>query len=127
MNGRRSLHWLEAPTRGDVGSGLPRVEIDVTSDCSTPQPRLSDSRIGYALIIGSPPREEPMDHTVAPANRLFLTIAWIPQLPSTTWVTPKSTATELSEIASSSLNPLVVIRNVRTLRKASLRARSIED
>ena len=53
-------------------------------------------------------------------------MAWMPQLPSTTWVTPKSTATELSEIASSSLNPLVVIRNVRTLRNASLRASSIE-
>src|SRR5215469_8851075 len=25
-------------------------------------------------------------------------MAWMPQLPSTTWVTPKSTATELSEI-----------------------------
>src|SRR5882672_11251275 len=66
-------------------------------------------------------------HTLAPANRLFLTMAWMPQLPSTTWVTPKSTAMDISEIASSSLNPLVVIRNARILRNASLRARSIED
>src|SRR5260370_42709335 len=66
-------------------------------------------------------------HALAPANRLFLMIAWMPQLPSTTWVTPKSTAMDISEIASSSLNPLVVIRNARILRNASLRARSIED
>ena len=32
-------------------------------------------------------------------------MAWTPQLPSTTWVTPKSTPTERSEIASSSLSP----------------------
>ena len=43
-----------------------------------------------------------------PANRLFLTMAWMPQLPSTTWVTPKSTPTEISEIASSSVNPFGV-------------------
>ena len=54
-------------------------------------------------------------------------MAWMPQLPSTTCVTPKSTATELSEIASSSVNPLVVIKNLRILRKASLSARSIDD
>src|SRR5258708_37216171 len=49
------------------------------------------------------------------------------QWPSATSVTPKSTAMDISEIASSSLNPLVVIRNARILRNASLRARSIED
>ena len=37
---------------------------------------------------------------------LFLMTACTPQLPSTTWVTPKSTATDISEIASSSLKPL---------------------
>ena len=62
-----------------------------------------------------------------PANRLFLMMAWIPQLPSTTWVTPKSTSTEISEIASSSVNPLVFIRKLRILRNASRNARSIED
>ena len=54
-------------------------------------------------------------------------MAWMPQLPSTTWVTPKSTATEISEIASSSDSPLVVIRKARILRNASLSARSMED
>src|ERR1700683_1780720 len=67
-------------------------------------------------------------HAVAvPANRLFLMMAWMPQLPSTTWVTPKSTPTEISEIPSSSVSPLVVIRKPRILRNASRSARSIED
>ena len=61
-------------------------------------------------------------------------IAWIPQLPSTTCVTPKSTPMGMSEIASpppfllfsllpllflSSVSPLVVIRKIRILRNAS--------
>src|SRR5262249_59009712 len=54
-------------------------------------------------------------------------MAWMPQLPSTTWVTPKSTPMDMSEIASSSVNPLVVIGKLRILRNASRRARSIED
>src|SRR5262249_48060439 len=53
-------------------------------------------------------------------------MAWMPQLPSTTWVTPKSTATEISEIASSLLKPLVFIKKPRILRNASRRARSID-
>src|SRR5712692_8908103 len=36
-------------------------------------------------------------------------MAWTPQLPSTTCVTPKSTATDISEIASSSLREIVGI------------------
>ena len=32
-------------------------------------------------------------------------VAWTPRLPSTTWVIPKSTPTESSEIAASSLKP----------------------
>ena len=62
-----------------------------------------------------------------PAKRLFLMIAWMPQLPSTTCVTPKSTPMDMSEIASSSVSPLVVIRKIRILRNASRSARSIED
>ena len=54
-------------------------------------------------------------------------IAWMPQLPSTTCVTPKSTPMDMSEIASSSVSPLVVIRKIRILRNASRSARSIED
>jgi undecaprenyl-diphosphatase len=42
-------------------------------------------------------------------------IACTPQLPSTTWVMPKSTATDISEIASSSLKPCVDIRKWRIL------------
>src|SRR5947209_1843532 len=41
----------------------------------------------------------------SPAKIAFFKIAWTPQLASTTWVTPKSTATDISEIASSSLSP----------------------
>ena len=45
-----------------------------------------------------------------PAKMTFFRIACTPQFPSTTWVTPKSTATDISEIASSSDSPFVVIR-----------------
>src|SRR6201996_8858485 len=62
-----------------------------------------------------------------PAKTRLLNIACTPQLPSTTWVTPKSTAAEISAIASSSLNPLVFIRKRRTFRNASFIARSSED
>src|SRR5262249_54687845 len=62
-----------------------------------------------------------------PANRFFLIIAWMPQLPSTTCVTPKSTPMDMSEIDSSSVSPFVVIKKLRILRNASLNARSIED
>src|SRR5262245_44209757 len=62
-----------------------------------------------------------------PANRAFLMTAWTPQLPSTTWVTPKSTAIDMSEMASSSLSPRVVMRKWRILRKASRSARSTDD
>jgi hypothetical protein len=68
-----------------------------------------------------------MLHTDTPASRLFLMIAWMPQLPSTTWVTPKSTPMEMSEIASSSVSPFVFMRKLRILRNASRKARSIED
>src|SRR5271157_1280061 len=66
-------------------------------------------------------------HASAPANKLFWMMAWTPQLPSTTWVTPKSTASYISEIASSSVRPLVAIRKDRILRNASLMARSTDD
>jgi predicted thioesterase len=36
---------------------------------------------------------------VSLANIAFFRIAWTPQFASTTWVTPKSTATGISEIA----------------------------
>ena len=45
----------------------------------------------------------PPGHPASSANIDFFRIAWTPQLVSTTWVTPKSTATDISEIASSSL------------------------
>ena len=37
-------------------------------------------------------------HHARPENRSFLTIAWTPQLPSTTWVTPKSTPIDISDL-----------------------------
>src|SRR5216684_266740 len=55
------------------------------------------------------------------------TMAWTPQLPSTTWVTPKSTAIDIRLMASSSVRPLAVIRKRRILRKASRMARSTDD
>ena len=45
-----------------------------------------------------------------PAKTSLRMTACTPQFPSTTWVTPKSTATDISEIASSSVSFLVVIR-----------------
>src|SRR5262249_62048550 len=62
-----------------------------------------------------------------PAKMLFLITACTPQLPSTTSVTPKSTATDMREIASSSLRPCVFMRKWRILRKASRMARSTDD
>ena len=47
--------------------------------------------------------------STAPKTALS-SVAWTPQFPSTTWVTPKSTATDIRDIASSSLSPCVVIR-----------------
>jgi hypothetical protein len=46
-------------------------------------------------------------------------MAWTPRLPSTTWMMPKSTSTERSEIAASSLSPQPVIISRRALQKAS--------
>src|SRR5439155_13926245 len=63
----------------------------------------------------------------APAKTCLRITACTPQLPSTTCVTPKSTATDISEMASSSLRPRVVIRKWRILRNASRIARSTED
>src|SRR5262249_20426390 len=60
-------------------------------------------------------------------NRSFRITACTPQFPSTTCVTPKSTAMVISEMASSSLSFLVVIRKRRILRNASRRARSTDD
>lgn len=68
-----------------------------------------------------------MDQASPPAKMSFLITAWTPQLPSTTWVMPKSTPTVIREIASSSVSFLVVIRNLRILRNASRKARSTED
>ncbi len=39
------------------------------------------------------------------SNIAFSTMPCTPQLPSTTWVTPKSVATDIKEIASSSVSP----------------------
>ena len=39
------------------------------------------------------------------SNMALRMIAWTPQFPSTTWVTPKSTAADITAIASSSLRP----------------------
>src|SRR5262249_2133567 len=63
----------------------------------------------------------------APVKTCLRMTACTPQLPSTTCVTPKSTATDISEMASSSLRPRVVIRKWRILRNASRIARSTED
>src|SRR3712207_805151 len=63
----------------------------------------------------------------APAKMFLRMTAWTPQLPSTTCVIPKSTAIDISEIASSSDKPFVVIRKCRILRNASRMARSTED
>src|SRR5262249_13409338 len=68
-----------------------------------------------------------LDDQFASRNRLFFRIACTPQLPSTTWVTPKSTAADIRAIASSSLNPFTSIRKRRILRKASFMARSSEE
>src|SRR6266536_1603123 len=68
-----------------------------------------------------------MDQASPPAKMSFLMTAWTPQLPSTTWVMPKSTPTVIREIASSSVSFLVVIRNLRILRNASRKARSTDD
>src|SRR5262245_55841668 len=61
-----------------------------------------------SLSSKRPERRPFRDHALkraqatAPANRLFLMTARTPQLPSTTWVMPKSTAIDVSEIALSS-------------------------
>src|SRR3954471_14460423 len=68
-----------------------------------------------------------MDHASPPAKMSFLITAWTPQLPSTTWVMPKSTPIVIREIASSSVSFFVVIRNLRILRNASRKARSTDD
>src|SRR5665647_814954 len=60
-------------------------------------------------------------------NISLFTIACTPQLPSTTCVTPKSTATDMSDTASSSLRCCVFIRKCRILWNASRKARSTED
>src|SRR6516162_3168501 len=75
----------------------------------------------------TPQRGATLSQSASPAKIAFFRIAWTPQLASTTWVTPKSTATDISEIASSSESPLVVIRKCRILRNASRIARSSED
>jgi hypothetical protein len=51
----------------------------------------------------------------APSNRFFLMMAWMPQLPSTTWVTPNSTPTEMSAL------------EVRRSAPAKPRLRAIRD
>lgn len=65
--------------------------------------------------------------TRQPVNTLFLINACTPQLPSTTCVIPKSTATDMSEMASSSLSFCVVIKKWRIFRNASRSARSTDD
>lgn len=56
------------------------------------------------------PTEGEGQKSLRPANSDFLTMPCTPQLPSTTWVMPKSTPTVISEIASSSVSFCVVIR-----------------
>jgi len=83
---------------------------------------------GRAPGAGTPAPDRPeASCRYPPAKMLFLMMAWTPQLPSTTCVIPKSTATDIREIASSSVRPLVVMRKFRIFRKASFIARSTED
>src|SRR5690606_23047698 len=83
--------------------------------------------VGSALLAPSPWLLTEQANQPSPTNRLFLMTPCTPQLPSTTCVMPKSAATEMSEIASSSLRPWVVIKKWRIFRKASRSARSTDD
>jgi N-methylhydantoinase B/oxoprolinase/acetone carboxylase alpha subunit len=60
-----------------------------------------------------PPNSQP----ASPPKIAFLRIAWTPQLPSTTWVTPQSTASDISEIASSSVRPFLRAKGQQTVPK----------
>ena len=50
----------------------------------------------------------------------FFMIACTPQFPSTTWVMPKSTATDISAIALSAISPFARISKPRIFRKTTL-------
>src|SRR5438132_1458454 len=108
------------------GTGAPGVEV---GEITTHGLALSRPRRGFESRWGHHSRDAAGRDFGAqlPANTFFLIVAWTPQLPSTTWVMPKSTATDMREIASFSLRPLVVMRKWRIFRNASLIARSTED
>jgi hypothetical protein len=80
----------------------------------------------HHVQVASPMPTETCDPDQPEMNKLFLITACTPQLPSTTCVTPKSAATDISEIASSSLRLCVVIKKCRGFRNASRSARSTE-
>src|SRR5258708_7766448 len=83
---------------------------------ATPVPLGEETLVAGSLLCAfQMPSQEKMFLRIEPCT---------PQLASTTWVTPKSAATDIKEIASSSLSLCTVIRKRRSLRKASRIARS---
>jgi len=68
------------------------------------QPPAMTKGIGESLAVKTPLA---VKARLRARKAVCLNTAWTPQLPSTTCVTPKSTAAEISAIASSSLKPLV--------------------
>jgi hypothetical protein len=86
-------------------------QAEVEREPSGAQPAASSWPLGshpecaIAAISPTLPRRPFRIKLQAAANRLFFRIACTPQLPSTIWVMPKSTPTDISEIASSSERP----------------------
>src|SRR5438445_424751 len=56
--------------------------------------------VSARLPILDRPRRERDAVRQAPAKTPFFMVAWTPQLPSTPWVMPKSTATDIRETAT---------------------------
>lgn len=118
------------PSRTSVAVQMPPVSIGARL-------RLTHECLGTCMMArASWPRRElisfaservKMRARAAHLKTDFGRTACTPQLPSTIWEIPKSTATDINEMASSSDKACAVMRNRRILRKASFMARSIDD
>src|ERR1700687_6214567 len=121
-----ACEWAEAH------GSTPNRQIEATSVPKTGHPsprRPPDTTPGYSLEVCNPRIRAAVNgfhcsQRQSHLNTFFRIVPWTPQLASTTWVTPKSAPTDISEIASSSLIRCTVIRNRRSLRNASRIARS---
>ena len=100
--GTSSPHFHRVPFRAFIASQ--EVLVRVRNRCRAMRHTIPEAECSAACVW------------VQPVNTRFFSAACTPQLPSTTCVTAKSTATDMSEIASSSDSFCVDIRKSRIFR-----------